>query len=117
MRRTEHTGAGETMKLLSILAVACLFAGSTSLAAVRTQSFDRDPDWEAHDNRIVPKAYPTVVQDFGYSNTNHAGKSEGEMGGVVTRASEPAFYADKIAPTTLDEKLSASGSFALTQTT
>ena len=41
----------------------------------------------------------------------------GEMGGTVTRASEPAFYADKIGRVTLDDKLSASGSFALTKTT
>jgi hypothetical protein len=105
------------MKPLSILIVACVFASTACFAGTRTQSFDRDPDWESHDNHIVPKAYPTVTQDFGYSNTNHAGKSQGEMGGMVTRASEPAFYADKIAPATLDEKLSASGSFALTQTT
>ena len=38
------------------------------------------------------------------------------MGGQVWRASEPAYYADKIGPRTLDDKLSASGTFALTKT-
>src|SRR5262249_28654591 len=37
--------------------------------------------------------------------------------GLVTRASEPAFYADKIGPRTLDDRLSASGTFAITKTT
>src|SRR5687767_10666395 len=79
---------------------------------MKTQSFDRAPGWESYNNRVVPKAYPTVVQDFGYSETNFAGKLPGEMGGQVTRASEPAFYGDRIGPNTLDDKLSASGTFA-----
>jgi hypothetical protein len=84
---------------------------------IKAQSFDRDPAWDAHNNHIVPKEYPTITQDFGYSQANVAGKAAGEMGGQVTRASEPAFYADKIGPKTLDDKLSASGTFALTKTT
>src|SRR5687768_7014532 len=76
--------------------------------STKSESFDRDPGWEAHNNRIVPEEYPTVTQGFGYSKTNIAGKSPGEMGGLVTRAAEPAYYADKIGPKTLDEKLSAS---------
>jgi hypothetical protein len=83
---------------------------------LKSASFDRDPGWLARNNRIVPKAYPTVVQNFGFSNTNFAGSSPGEMGGPVTRAYEPAFYGDKIGPKTLDDKLSASGSFAVTKT-
>jgi hypothetical protein len=84
---------------------------------LKTETFDKDPGWEGHNNHIVPAHLPTVTQDFGYSKTNFAGKAAGEMGGQVTRASEPAYYADKIGPKTLDEKLSASGTFALTKTT
>ena len=65
---------------------------------MRTESFDRDPGWEAHNNRIVPAKYPTIVQDFGYSTTNFAGRAAGEMGGQVWRASEPAFYAAQDRP-------------------
>src|SRR4030095_10997743 len=54
--------------------------------------------------------------DFGYSKTNFAGKEKGELGGQIQRAAEPAYYADKIGPVTLDDKLSASGGFALTKT-
>ena len=84
---------------------------------LKTESFDQDPGWEGHNNRIVPERVPTVTQDFGYSKTNFAGKAAGELGGGITRASEPAYYADKIGPVTLDDKLSALGTFALTKTT
>src|SRR5687767_14078549 len=103
------------MKLLTPFAVACLFA-SFALAEPRTQTFDTDPGWIGVNNRVVPAEYPTVVQDFGYSRTNHAGTSPGEMGGVVTRAATPAYYGDKIGALTLDEKLTASGTFAFTKT-
>ncbi|HLW67741.1 MAG TPA: hypothetical protein VKS79_20660 [Gemmataceae bacterium] len=85
--------------------------------AVKSESFDTDPGWEGHNNRIMPERVPTVTQDFGYSKTNFAGKATGELGGHITRAAEPAYYADKIGPVTLDEKFSASGTFALTKTT
>src|SRR5687767_1793876 len=85
--------------------------------AERVETFDRDPGWEGVNNRVVPKAYPTVAQDFGYNaGTNHAGDARGEMGGVVTRASRPAYYGDKVGPLTLDQKLGASGTFAFTKT-
>ncbi len=83
----------------------------------KKQDFDRDPGWEGSNNRVIPKEYPTVTQDFGFSATNFAGKAAGEMGGKITRASEPAFCAAKIGAKTLDDKLSASGSFAITKTT
>jgi hypothetical protein len=86
-------------------------------AVLKSESFDKDPGWDGHNNRIVPERIPTVTQDFGYSKTNFAGKTAGELGGQITRASEPAYYADKIGPVTLDDRLSASGTFALTKTT
>ena len=84
---------------------------------LKSQHFDRDPGWEASNNRVVPKSYPTINQDFGFSRTNFAGNGPGELGGLVTRAFEPAFYAAKIGPQTLNDKLTASGSFAITKTT
>ena len=86
-------------------------------SALKTESFDKDPGWEGHNNRVVPKKLPTVIQDFGYSTTNFAAKEKGELGGLITRAAEPAYYADKIGPVTLDDKLSASGTFTITKTT
>src|SRR5262249_60684192 len=82
--------------------------------AVKEEHFDRDPGWEGFNNRIVPKRIPTVTQGFGYSPTHFAGKEIGEMGGLVTRSTTPASYADKIAVKTLNEPLSAPGAFAVT---
>jgi hypothetical protein len=128
MKRTRRTAPAltswSTMRFLSLpLLVALAVAAGIGAAdeqpktIIKTESFDRDPGWEGHNNRIVPEHVPTVVQDFGYSKTNFAGKEKGEIGGPVTRASEPAYYADKIGPVTLDDRLSASGTFALTKTT
>ena len=124
-QRTFVSGPWGTMSVLSltplivalVLAARANEAGDTSKkTTLKAESFDKDPGWEGHNNRIVPDHRPTVTQDFGYSETNVAGKAAGEMGGVVTRASEPAFYADRVGPVTLDDPLSASGTFALTQT-
>jgi hypothetical protein len=107
--------------MLRLRACECLILGlltQVSLAqTVRQQHFDQDPNWEGWNNHVTPEHLPTVKQDFGFSQTNFAGTEPGEMGGVITRASEPAFYADKIDPITLDQQFSASGSFALTRST
>lgn len=105
-----------TLGLMGMLAGTTLaLAAGSEKAQLKRESFDRDPGWEGQRNRIVPKQVPTVVQDFGYERTGNAGKEPGELGGQVTRASEPAFYADRIGPKTLDDRLSASGTFAITK--
>jgi hypothetical protein len=82
-------------------------------SGLRIECFDRDPGWEGWNNRLMPKVAPTITQDFGYSTTNFAGKAKGEIGGRVQRSATPAYYADTIAPKTLNDKLTASGTFAL----
>ncbi|MGC3970053.1 MAG: hypothetical protein QM775_22820 [Pirellulales bacterium] len=84
--------------------------------SLRKQNFDADPHWQASHNRIVPERVPTVVQDFGYSPTNFAGRAGGEIGGFVTRASRPAFFASWIPKKSLGDRLSASGSFCFEKT-
>jgi hypothetical protein len=105
------------MQLPARIGFCLLLVAGAARAEQRTVNFDTDPGWEGKNNRIVPKEYPTIVQDFGYSPTHFAGSSAGEMGGEVQRASAPAFYADAIDPKTLDDPLSASGKFALTHST
>ena len=89
-----------------------------ALAVERTQNFDADPNWEGRNNRAVEPSPRDVRQDFGYSGTLHAGGQRGEVGGFITPAAEPAYYAAKIsAPDsgksfTFDSPLSASGTFA-----
>ena len=87
-------------------------AGAPSLS-FKTETFDRDPGWEGHNNRIVPKNVLKVTQDFGYSTTNYAGKAAGEMGGSIQRSTTPAHYAAEIPMKTLNDKFSAAGSFAV----
>jgi hypothetical protein len=85
-------------------------------AGLKTEHFDADPGWEGVNNHIVPAKLTNVIQCFGYSASNFAGKAAGEMGGRVRRASRPAYYADKLTGKTLNDKLSAAGSFAITAT-
>lgn len=87
----------------------------TTSQNITDQSFDRDPGWDSFNNRVKPENIPTVVQDFGYSRTTFASLAPGEIGGRIARASEPAWYGTKINPKTLDDKFSASGTFAITR--
>src|SRR5262245_37598062 len=85
-----------------------------ALAEERTQRFDRDPGWEARNHRSETPAPRTVRQDFGYSPTAHAGGNPGEMGGFITPAAEPAYYAKKIPEKTFQHALTASGTLLCT---
>jgi hypothetical protein len=84
---------------------------------LKTESFDRDPGWDGLNNHVVLKDVPTVVQDFGYSATSFATKSKGEIGGLVSRCNRPAFYGKNIGAKTLKDKVSASGTLVLKETT
>ena len=123
LRNAVAGGRWSTRGLLCVVLLVALAVGAGNGSAddqprtvLKSESFDKDPGWEGHNNRIVPKRIPTVTQDFGYSKTNFAGNAAGELGGLITRAAEPAYYADKIGPLTLDDKLSASGTLMLTKT-
>jgi hypothetical protein len=81
-------------------------------SAMKSESFDRDPGWDALNNRILPKKPRQVTQDFGYD------AKTSDIGGRITRAIKPASYAAALdKPKTLNDKFSASGTFYLTQTT
>ena len=87
-----------------------------ALGATKTETFDRDPNWDHKNNRPAERGDQpvTIRQDFGFSPTAHAGgKSKGELGGFVQAAAEPAWYGKVIAERTLNEPLSASGTLAL----
>jgi len=121
---TIHAGSAPRWSRVAVLGLLTsgLLAGARLATAegpvkagIKHEAFNRDPNWEGRKNRIVPKQVPTVVQAFGYAPSGFAGKAPGELGGLVTRASEPAYYADRIGPRTLEDRLSASGSFALTK--
>ena len=92
-----------------VAVVGTLVATSGALAAdpaapfLKREAFDRDPQWEGWNNHVTPSTLPTVVQDFGFTPTHFAATAAGELGGLVTRASEPAFYAANIGHKTLDD--------------
>jgi hypothetical protein len=102
---------------LALLLLATLARGDEPKTTIKTEHFDADPGWEGFNNRVELKKVPTVTQDFGYSPTKFASKESGEIGGKVTRAARPASYAVKIGPKTLDDPLTAGGTFAMTGTT
>ena len=103
-----------------MIAAILLLCAAGALAAdsitIKSESFDRDPHWDARNNHVVPANVPQIIQDFGYSATHFASMNPGEIGGRITRASEPAYYATDIGSKSLNDKLSASGTFALTRT-
>jgi hypothetical protein len=99
-----------------VLSTGIASAAEPPATIIKTESFDRDPRWEGHNNRVEPKRVPTITQDFGYSATSHAAKVKGEVGGQITRSTKPASYGLKVSKT-LNDTLSASGTFALTKTT
>ena len=79
-----------------------------------TEAFDIDPRWDGFRNRLEQERPQQTVQDFGYHSTNRAGgKATGEIGGVVQRSSDAAFYAMPIRPKSLDEESHASGMLAV----
>lgn len=84
------------------------------------ETFDRDPGWEGHRNRLVYRTQNIrPVFDFGYSPTRHAGgKAVGELGGLVFRGDERypermAYYGDRTGDLSLEQPLKASGKIAL----
>lgn len=97
---------------------ACLMlaaqGGAGLQAAERTENFDVDPQWDAHNNRSTAFQPQRITQRFGFSPTHHAGGAmAGEMGGLVNPAAEAAFYAKKIPDATFDDRLTASGVMAM----
>jgi hypothetical protein len=103
-----------TWTLFAVLIVFANLAAGQELRLKR-ESFERDPGWEGVNNRVVPKSFPMVKQDFGYRTTNIAGEAAGEIGGAIQRSTTPAAYAARIVTKTLADPLSAAGRFAITK--
>ncbi|MGI8603770.1 MAG: WD40 repeat domain-containing protein [Verrucomicrobiales bacterium] len=96
-----------------LLVVGICAASGVAVAAERTENFDQDPGWHAHNNRAAKPEPREIRQDFGYSSTGHAGAA-GELGGFINPAAEPAYYAKEIPQRTFSEGLSASGRLVCT---
>lgn len=99
---------------LSGIVVAGWVTVAVAVAGERVQRFDAEPGWVGRNHRSQHISPRTIRQDFGYSRTTqHAGGlAPGELGGLLTPAAEPAYYAQRIAPRSFDDALSASGVIA-----
>jgi hypothetical protein len=101
------------LRTLAIFLVTGTLLGTAS-GEQRAEYFDHDPRWDARNNRSITPEPQLVTQQFGYSKTNHAGGAAGEIGGMLTPAAEPAYYARPIELRSFEDELVASGKFAAT---
>ena len=97
------------------IAALALAASSMGPApGIRAEIFRADPGWDGYRNHLVPSPAPVTRQDFGHRATHRAGgKDPGEIGGRIQRSATPAWYAKVIPTKTLEDKLTASGTFAV----
>ncbi len=79
----------------------------------RVEHFDDDPKWNCAGNRIRTTKQRGSRQAFGFHTSNHAGRKPGEIGGVVWRSVEPAYYGKRIDSLTFDNPMSCSGTLSL----
>jgi hypothetical protein len=118
--------------LLSILGSAPLGLSppvrAQGTAARRFEDFARDPQWESYRSQLLPQPLPITRQDFGLRDPTMSPKgspaslpadggagSSREIGGWIQRSLTPASFAKVIQPRTLNDRMSAAGTFAVTR--
>ena len=81
----------------------------------RTQDFSADPGWAGSGNRETFADHEVFgAHDFGYSaKTSQAGGTAGEVGGSLWRCGNFAYYADRVGPFSLEQRLEARGKVKL----
>lgn len=99
-----------------LLSVADCLTEQVKVPGTKQADFNVDPDWESFRSRLLPAERQLVRQDFGYQPSRFAGGTRpGEIGGLVHRDHQRAYFAKPIAAKTLEDRFSASGTFAVTQ--
>jgi hypothetical protein len=107
-----HTKTYWLLQLIALSSVAATLVQSTNGQPLvfKTETFDVDPGWDGRNNRATDPGPRQIVQNFGYDgSSSNAGGAAGEIGGFITPAGEPAYYAKTLTPLTFDDTLSASG--------
>jgi hypothetical protein len=100
--------------LLLVTVLGAISATAAEPMLPKIETFARDPHWDGFRNRMKQDEPRTTQQSFGYRNSSRAGgAAAGEIGGLVQRSSDAAFYAMPIAPKSLDDRLHASGVLAV----
>src|SRR5262249_17969151 len=80
----------------------------------RIQDFATDPHWDASANRETYQETDAVgAHNFGFSNSNNVGGTPGELGGTFWRGGKYGYYADRIGPLGLADRLEAKGKVVL----
>jgi len=81
----------------------------------KSENLANDPGWIGSGNRETYQELDQVgAHDFGYSPQTHfAGGSPGEVGGKLWRSGSYGYYADRIGPLTLTNRLEAKGKVVL----
>jgi hypothetical protein len=74
---------------------------------LRTQNFDRDPNWDGKNNRARPAQPQKVQQNFGYD------ASRGQIGGEFWQTLRPAWYGVPVGDKSFDDALGVSGSLII----
>ncbi|MBI3852018.1 MAG: hypothetical protein HY298_17305 [Verrucomicrobia bacterium] len=98
-----------------LLIVAVVAAANAQTGRERHVDSKADPHWEGYRNQLIPNPIPITRQDFGFRTTRYTGSTNGEIGGWIQRSITPAYYAKVIPTKTLQDKLTASGKFAVTR--
>jgi hypothetical protein len=81
----------------------------------KTEDFSTDPGWEGSNNRgTFEEREPHGAQNFGHADTNLAGGMKpGEIGGIFWRDARGGYYADRVGPLSLEDRLEARGRIIL----
>ena len=98
---------------LPLCLMGVFFPGAHVVVAEERADFGADPQWEGYRNRLLPDPLPITRQDFGWVRPDPAGN--GKVGGWIQRSVKPASYAKAIPACNLNQRLSASGKFHVTE--
>jgi hypothetical protein len=81
----------------------------------KTEDFSTDPGWEGKGNYTqLQDPIQTGTHDFGFSETAFARGARGEIGGTFWRGGgRYGYYADRVGPLTLEDRLEARGRVVL----
>lgn len=105
-------GRALIIALVALGVVASAGSGQSPQPRLETERFERDPAWEGVRNRIA--APPSrKAHSFGYQ-PGAEGQRYGRIGGTVWRSLKSAYYGMRLSTLSLDDRLTASGTLALT---
>lgn len=79
----------------------------------KSDNFDSDPNWIGEGNNAqFTERVIRPYHNFGYQPSNYAGGEPGEIGGIMFRDEQPAYYAADVGQLDLNRPLFASGKVA-----